>query len=188
MAETAGASSDSAQRALLDLVRDSDVFLLILGEVYGEAGDSGFSPTEDEYNEAVRLGKPILVLKQDVDLEQTQEEFLARIRGTWEQGKLTGTFTSAEDVGTAVIRALRTLDGPNRPASQEQIDGASARVLELVSESRSMGGSSASIARIGITPAKSTIVLGATELDDPAIVDQILGEARVAISFEFDVA
>jgi hypothetical protein len=30
--------------------------------------ESGYSPTEDEFNEAVRLGKPIFVLKQQTDM------------------------------------------------------------------------------------------------------------------------
>src|SRR4051812_14772081 len=99
MAEKTGASTESAQRALLDEVRKSDVVLLLLGPRYGEPGESGFSPTEDEYREAIRLGKDVLVLTQNVELGPDQTEFLKRTRGSWEAGKLTGTFDDSSNVG-----------------------------------------------------------------------------------------
>ncbi|PZS35561.1 MAG: hypothetical protein DLM61_01710 [Pseudonocardiales bacterium] len=51
MAEATGASPESPRRALLDEVRDADIFLLLLGPRYGAPGESGRSPTEDEYTE-----------------------------------------------------------------------------------------------------------------------------------------
>jgi hypothetical protein len=110
MAETTGASPQSPRRALLDDVRDADIFLLLLGLVYGEAGQSGRSPTEDEYEEAVRLGKPIIVLKQNGEMEPEQQAFLGRTRGSWEEGKLSGSFDGAADGGLEVVRALRAYE------------------------------------------------------------------------------
>jgi hypothetical protein len=40
----------SARSALLDLVRQSDVFLLLLGAHYGDAAPGETSPTEEEFN------------------------------------------------------------------------------------------------------------------------------------------
>lgn len=48
MTETVGASAESPRRALLEQVRDADIFLLLLGPRYGEPGETGRSPTEDE--------------------------------------------------------------------------------------------------------------------------------------------
>jgi len=53
-----------------------DVLLLIIGPRYGAQQAGGVSATEEEFNEARRLGKPILVLRQRGDLEAEQEEFL----------------------------------------------------------------------------------------------------------------
>jgi hypothetical protein len=109
MAETSGASPASPQRALLDRVADADVYLLLVGRRYGVTQASGFSATEDELNEARRRGKPILVLRQEGELEPEQEEFLRRATGGWEQGVLYDTFRDATDVGLAVVRALTNL-------------------------------------------------------------------------------
>jgi hypothetical protein len=107
MAETTGASAESPRRALLDQVRDADIFLLLIGPRDGEPGETGRSPTEDEYDEAVRRRKPILVLKQNVEMDPEQEAFLARMRGSWDAGKLSGSFNCASDAGLEVVKALR---------------------------------------------------------------------------------
>jgi hypothetical protein len=121
MAETTGASEHSPRRALLDQVRDCNIFLLLLGPVYGEPGQSGRSPTEEEYEEAVRLGKPILVLKQNVEMEPEQQTFLERTRGSWEEGKLSGSFDGAADVGLEVVRALRAHEAREAAATDAHL-------------------------------------------------------------------
>jgi hypothetical protein len=87
MAESSGASAASAQRALLDDVARADVYLLILGERYGIPGESGLSPTEEEFEEALRRRKPILVMRQDVEMEPRQRQLLERAGGRWEEGQ-----------------------------------------------------------------------------------------------------
>src|SRR4051794_18565555 len=91
MAETAGARPVSPQRALLDLVAEADIVVLILGPTYSK-------PTEDEFDEAKRLGKPIVVLKQDVDPEPEQRAFIERVEGGWVGGLLRKSFEDADDV------------------------------------------------------------------------------------------
>jgi len=76
MAELVGARPESPQRALLDLMAEADVFLLVIGARYS-------GPTEDEFNEARRLGRPIVVLKQRVDLAEEQQAFLERAAAGW---------------------------------------------------------------------------------------------------------
>jgi hypothetical protein len=46
MAETSGAAAASPRRALLDRVAAADVFLLLIGNRYGERQASGLSATE----------------------------------------------------------------------------------------------------------------------------------------------
>src|SRR5437868_12413365 len=71
MAELVGARPESPQRALLDLVAEAEVVVLIVGAHYS-------APTEDEFNEARRLGRPIVVLRQRVELDPDQHAFLER--------------------------------------------------------------------------------------------------------------
>ncbi len=179
VAERAGASADNAQRALLDEVRNAEIFLLIIGSVYGDRGESGFSPTEDEFNEAARLNKPILVLKQNVNLEPDQEEFLSRLRGSWERGLLTGHFDSAADVGNEVVRALRTLEGPRAIPSQEDKQAAAERAAVLARGPENRGYvTSGSKARIAIATVGAPRLLEATDLENKVLIDSLLGLAR----------
>jgi len=124
MAERAAAGG-SPRGALLDLVRESDVFVLILGARYGDAAEGQTSPTEDEFNEAVRIGLPIVVLVQSCDREPRQAEFLQRVRGAWAEGNLTANFTGPEDIGVQVMTALRRLEqqtagGAARPPAEQR--------------------------------------------------------------------
>src|SRR5438876_7119319 len=66
MAEHQSASPSAPRRALLDEVAASDIYLLVLGSRYGLAGENARSPTEDEYDEAVRTNRPIIVMIQSV--------------------------------------------------------------------------------------------------------------------------
>jgi hypothetical protein len=180
MAETTGASPASPRRALLDEVRDADIFLLLLGPRYGESGDSRRSPTEDEYNEAVRLDKPILVLRQNVAMEPEQEAFLARTRGSWEEGKLSGSFDDAADAGLQIVKALRryearlaaTADADLAPRAQE-------RAAELARADDRFGTmSSGSKARFVAVPVVAGVVLDAVALDDGGLPDALQMLAR----------
>lgn len=83
-AARAGASPRSPLDALLDEVRQADLLLLLVGPRYGDRGQRGFSPTEDEYREAEQSGIPAIALVQDTERDADQEEFLARLRGSWE--------------------------------------------------------------------------------------------------------
>jgi hypothetical protein len=127
--ETGAASDESSRRTLLDRVAQSDAVVLLLGADYGESGARGVSPTEEEFNEARERGIPVLTLVRDAEREPEQEAFLARVRGRWEEGKLTADFTDASDVGLAVVKALdewrRQRSGPDVGAA------AAARALEL---------------------------------------------------------
>jgi hypothetical protein len=166
MAETAGASPASPQRALLDLVGRADVFLLILGPRYSK-------PTEDEFDEARRLAKPILVLRQNTDAEADQEAFVERVAGGWRGGRLWGTFDDAGDVGFAVVQALTNLRSQAtvndlRPAAQE-------RARELVASGR---GASGSIARIAHAPLVAEPLLDAVVLSRADLGETVAALAR----------
>ena len=187
MAERTGASPESPQRALLGLVEEADLFLLLLAANYGEPGVSGFSPTEEELNEARRLREPTVVLVQETKRELAQQAFLARVRGGWEAGVLYGAFTDATDVGAAVVRAFgRLLTG----ASGEDAAAAAQRARDLApGTDRSANMRSGSVARAAFVPTRSETLLDVVALDDAQLGNDLASVARAAdlIGHEFGI-
>ena len=171
MAELAGASPSSPQRALLDLVAEADVLLLILGSRYSK-------PTEDEFDEARRRAKEILVLRQSGDADPEQEEFVRRVAGGWEGGRLWGSFADASDVGFAVVRALTNLTSQARAADLRPQAEARARELAAGQESRGYFGGSGSVARVAHAPLLAGVLLDAVRLDEVGLGDRIASLAR----------
>lgn len=179
MAETSGAATASPQRALLDRVAAADIFLLLIGPRYGARQESGLSATEEEFEEARRRGKPILVLVQEGEREPEQEEFLGRATGGWESGLFRDTFRDASDVGLAVVRALRNLDERGARAALEP--AAVARAQELVAGARREGyGHGGAMARVALVPLLGQRLLDAVALDDPELPDELAAAARAA--------
>lgn len=89
MFETEPASTQDSRRALLDRIPQRDALLLILGAEYGEAAARGVSPTEEEFQEAVRHGVPVLAIVQEgIEREPARQEFIDGGRGTWEEARL----------------------------------------------------------------------------------------------------
>ncbi len=169
LAETAGAHVASPQGALLGLVARADVFLLILGPRYSK-------PTEDEFDEARRLAKPILVLRQEGDADSDQEEFVDRVAGGWQGGRLWGTFDDASDVGFAVVQALSNLSGQADLAAVRS--QAEQRASALARGKQSSGVSGGSRARIAQVPLITGVLLDAVALDQPDLGERIAGLAR----------
>lgn len=143
----------------------ADVFLLLVGRPYS-------APTEDEFNEANRLGKPILVLRQNGELESLQHEFLERVAGGWSGGRLWGTFDGAQDVALAAVRALSNT-GSNR---EELAPAAQARAAALVVAER--GGRFSSVARVALAPLVAGPLLDAVALDRPGLADAVADLVR----------
>ena len=59
--EDVSAKSKPAQSVYLGEVRDSDIYIGILGQEYGSVGKNKMSPTEEEFRDAKKFGKTILV-------------------------------------------------------------------------------------------------------------------------------
>ena len=176
LAERHPADPQASRRAMFDAIGDSDYFLLLLGARYGDADESGKSPTEEEFEEAARLSKPALVLVQEnVEMEPLQREFLERVRGTWGKGVFYDRFKGPEDVGLGVLAALSA----QASKGWDDIPGAQERVRQLVTPERS-GGSSGIEVRIGFTPVRKVRLIDAVVLEDAELPGQIAGDARAA--------
>jgi len=175
-AETTGASDESSRRTLLDQIGRCDALLLLLGGEYGTPGARGRSPVEEEFDEAVRLGIPVLALVQEgVQREPAQQAFVARVRGSWEQGRYAPGFTGAGDVGMAVVRALRSLTeaGP----SQERVRQAASRALDLAAEQERYHLQVPRVHLIAV-PVLGRPLIDALQLQSDELADELATRAR----------
>lgn len=179
MFETAAATEESPRRALLDRVASCDALVLLIGTEYGEPGARGVSPTEEEFNEAVENGIAVLPLVQDGAREPAQEDFLGRVRGRWEDGKLTAAFADSGDVGLAVVRALN--DWRRKRLGSDAESAAQARALELGQGDERRGGFvGGSKLRVVAVPALARPLVDAVALRDGSLVEDLAGAARAS--------
>lgn len=176
MAETLGAAAGSPRKALFDEVAEADVYLLLILPRYGEPDDRGRSPTEQEFERALRRRRPIVALVQEGELEPEQQEFVSRVRGKWGDGRLTGWFSGPADLQEAVVRGLTNLRR-SLEAGGEDLPAAQARAVELAhGEIRGGSYSSACQARVAFAPAMKTELLDALALEDET-VQRVLSDA-----------
>jgi Domain of unknown function (DUF4062) len=96
----------SSQTACHEGVRTSDVYVGIFGTRYGYvARTSGLAATEEEFNEARRLGLPVLCFEQKGSKEPPQATFLQRIKD-YENGYAVVSFGTADELKMAVVQAI----------------------------------------------------------------------------------
>jgi hypothetical protein len=178
LAEGEPASPDASRQTMLAAVRDSDYYLLLLGERYGEPGDSGKSPTEEEYDEACRRNQPVLALVQEgIEMEPKQRAFLERVRGDWGDGVFYARFARPDDVPIAVAAALNA----QVTNAVQDIPAAQGRAAELArGEERSDATSSGVAVRVAMVPARETRLLDAVALEHPELGARLAEAARSA--------
>jgi hypothetical protein len=109
--EDFGAQEWPSREACLRGVEDSDVYLLLLGPMYGQVfPETGQSATHDEWIAAVTKGMPRLVFRKvGVEYDTEQEEF-AKLVGDYRHGVFYAEFTDAVDLQAKVAQALRSLE------------------------------------------------------------------------------
>ncbi len=178
MAETEPAAAADPRRTLLDRIGDCEVMILLLGAAYGEPGERGLSPTDEEFQQAVRAGVPVLVLEQHgVTRTQQQEEFVSRARAGWEQGNFTSRFEGAEDVGLKVVAALNAWrDGRTQAGGDENR-------LERVHELAQAGRRDRYVGpklRVVLVPSRELDLLDAVALSNAALPEAIATAARIS--------
>jgi hypothetical protein len=134
------------------------------------------SPTE----EALRSRLAILALVQeDVAREPCRQEFVDRVRGTWEEGRFAPTFTNSTDVVTAVVSALngwrhRVPDAAQREAAVERV-----RELARGSDRQGMTPGGAKLRTVVVSLVRRPL-LDAVRLTDSATVDAVIAAARAS--------
>lgn len=101
----------------VDMVTRSDVYLLLLGDLYGEPmPDTDLAPTEEEWTVARRLGKPaVAFVREGIAPEPRQAEFISRVQ-SYQVGVWRDTFHDVPDLlrrlGPALADAAGHLRGP----------------------------------------------------------------------------
>jgi hypothetical protein len=103
--ERFGGRDDNPSDAYLAEVASSDIYVGILGPRYGRVLPSGYSPTQEEYDEAVRRGLRIAVWACNDALHGRQQDFLDEVRVF----RTTGSYRGPEDLAAGVTARLRTL-------------------------------------------------------------------------------
>ena len=111
------------------------------------------SPTEEEFQEAARRGVPGLAIVQEgVAREPARQEFIHRVRGTWEEGRFAPGFRDRDDVMRAAVKALNEWRhrGPNDQLRSEAAEAS----LQLAAGDDRPGpiGSSGSLMRVVLVP------------------------------------
>lgn len=116
MAEDLPAQPVTPQQACLEGVRMSDLYVGVLGPRYGTPAASGRSPTEEEFEEARGLSKPVLLFATRERMEEAQAALLDRIK-SWDEGVLYARFETPEQLKDEITRALAGRISPRRVLS-----------------------------------------------------------------------
>lgn len=119
-AEDFAASGASPRNACLDGVRSADALVLLLGRRQGFVAPSGKAATEEEYEEARRSHKRIMVFLEDVpDREAPQEAFVDRVQG-FVDGHWRKTFRDPSELTRLVFEAVADADLTAAPSLEDR--------------------------------------------------------------------
>lgn len=101
------AKSKSAEGVFLEEVKDSDIYIGILGNEYGRTDKDRLSPTEKEYLEARKSDKEILffIKGEDSARDKRLKELIARIKDNTE-GHCYERFNNIEELKNELFRSL----------------------------------------------------------------------------------
>ena len=180
--EDFAASPDSPQRLCLAGVREADVTLLILEEAYGEPQQtSGLSATHEEYREARERGDVLVFIQEGVTREPLQDAFVREVQ-SWSGGQYTATFSTADELHDAVIRALHELELARRSGNVDESE-VLGRAKALLIDERSASGASLCVIVAG---APRQQVLRPAELESKALIDVIMQTALFGGDQVFD--
>jgi hypothetical protein len=178
--EDFAAAASTPQRACLEGIRWADAVVLLLGERYGAPQASGLSATHEEYEEAKQRRPVLAFIQAGIDPEPQQRAFIEEVR-SWESGRVTGSFTTPEDLQAAVTRALHELELSTRagaPDEGEMLQRAHALLPQR------MGYSSPTLALVVVGGPRQP-VLRPSELEDPGLERDLLREALLGVHSVF---
>lgn len=103
------ALSDSSRNACLDAVASCDALVLVVGPRGGWVAPSGRFVIEEEYDEAIRLGRSVHVFLETTDRDPQTQRFVDRI-SDFIRGVFRHDYRSVDELRTAVKNALTTFN------------------------------------------------------------------------------
>jgi hypothetical protein len=166
-AEDFGARPDSPQQACLAAVRDSDVMVLLLGGRYGVTQASGLSATHEEWREAVREHKPVLVfVESGVEREPQQEQFLDEVQ-EWVGGRFRESFAEPEELREKVTTALHDFAVGSMVGPADENEMRTRAESALPSSERGIGVRPSLTLAVATGPRRQ--LLRPTEIEDPGL-------------------
>lgn len=128
--EECTAKARTPQKVYLDAVAESDIYIGLIGDAYGNVDKDGVSPTEREYDKATELGKDRLIFVKAVDdnREDAEKQFLRKVSGavTWR------SYETAEKLLEAVYDALYNWLRDNDLVTNKPFDLSTSRNVQLV--------------------------------------------------------
>lgn len=133
MAELFGARNDSPRAACREEVHDSDMIVLLLGDSYGWITPQGSSATEEEFDVAESVHKPLLIYRKIGELFppsmppeviEKYRQFIARVEH-YSNGRMRDTFENAFDLQPKARRAIVAVMGEilSSVVEQDEPDG-----------------------------------------------------------------
>jgi len=115
------ALSSSPRNACLDGVASCDAYMCIVGARGGWTAPSGKLVTEEEYEQAVKLGIPVLVFVQDTNRDAEAKRLSDRL-SSYTDGRLRSAFTNAVElrakVAASVRPVIRSMSLPMTPQNE----------------------------------------------------------------------
>jgi hypothetical protein len=172
-AEDFGAKPMTPQQACLAAVREADIVVLVLGARYGERQAAGLSATHEEWIEAQRTQKPVLVFVESIDREPDQAEFVAAVSG-WEGGRFRESFATPDELRDKVTRALADYASVGTVDEAEIASRARSTFEDAVPSRHSLSDPQLTVVVVG---GPSQQVLRPSEIERREFVDAIQREA-----------
>jgi hypothetical protein len=155
----------SPRNVCLDLVEACDIYVVIIGSRGGWTSPSGMKVTEEEYEHAKALGKPILAFLEDVRRDEDAER-LAREISDYVHGAFRSTFSGPNELAEAVERAVRgILPRFTMPMRDPEEVQSCAR--------RATGQQHEAMVRLVVAPERRGELVDPVLLDDAEVIDGI---------------
>lgn len=182
MAEDFGARPESPQDACLQEVASSAIYLLIMGPQYSWDPSSDPSATEQEYDEAVLRGIPILAFLTTEEMDERQKRFAKKV-GDFHGGVTRETFTTEEELRDKVIMGLSRLPqgiathALSPQDAQTEFDHVLARVAPNLT---------ATTLVLSATPVRTDAGLTAKQMLDPALPVRLAKDLKFGNHSYFD--
>ena len=127
--EECTAKAKTPQKVYLDVVAESDIYIGLIGDAYGNVDKGGVSPTEREYDKAAELGKDRLmfVKANDDNREDPERQFLGKVSGavTWH------SYDTAAKLSESVYDALYDWLRDNDLVTNKPFDLSTSRNVQL---------------------------------------------------------